>query len=102
MEVVTVDFETYYSSEYSLTKITTEEYVRFPLYETIGVAIKHNDGPTVWYPQPAVEAALNAIDWSDKMVVAQNTAFDGAIMAWRYGINPKAWCDTMGACPVSA
>lgn len=96
MEVVTVDFETYYSSEYSLTKITTEEYVRFPLYETIGVAIKHNDGPTVWYPQPAVEAALNAIDWSDKMVVAQNTAFDGAIMAWRYGINPKAWCDTMG------
>lgn len=96
MEVVTVDFETYYSSEYSLTKITTEEYVRFPLYETIGVAIKHNDGPTVWYPKPEVEAALKAIDWSDKMVVAQNTAFDGAIMAWRYGINPKAWCDTMG------
>ena len=96
MEVVTVDFETYYSSDYSLTKITTEEYVRFPLYETIGVAIKHNDGPTVWYPKPEVEAALKAIDWSDKMVVAQNTAFDGAIMAWRYGINPKAWCDTMG------
>ncbi len=96
MEVVTVDFETYYSSEYSLTKITTEEYVRSPLYETIGVAIKHNDGPAVWYPKPEVEAALKAIDWSDKMVVAQNTAFDGAIMAWRYGINPKAWCDTLG------
>lgn len=96
MNIVTIDFETYYSSEYSLTKITTEEYVRSPLYETIGVAIKHNDGPTVWYPKPEVEAALKAIDWSDKMVVAQNTAFDGAIMAWRYGINPKAWCDTLG------
>ena len=96
MEIITLDFETYYSSEYSLTKITTEEYVRSPLYETIGVAIKHNDGPTVWYPKPEVEAALKAIDWSDKMVVAQNTAFDGAIMAWRYGINPKAWCDTLG------
>lgn len=96
MEIITLDFETYYSSEYSLTKITTEEYVRFPLYETIGVAIKHNDGQTVWYPKPEVEAALKAIDWSDKMVVAQNTAFDGAIMAWRYGINPKAWCDTLG------
>ena len=96
MEIITLDFETYYSSEYSLTKITTEEYVRSPLYETIGVAIKHNDGQTVWYPKPEVEAALKAIDWSDKMVVAQNTAFDGAIMAWRYGINPKAWCDTLG------
>ena len=37
-QIVTVDFETYYSSEYSLTKLTTEEYVRSPQYETIGVA----------------------------------------------------------------
>ena len=96
MEIITVDFETYYSTEYSLSKITTEEYVRSHQYETIGVAIKHGDAPTVWYPHPEVEAALKAIDWSDKMVVAQNTAFDGAIMAWRYNINPKAWCDIMG------
>ena len=96
MEIITIDFETYYSSEYSLTKMTTEEYVRSPQYETIGVAIKRNDGPTFWYPKPTVDAALRAIDWSDKMVVAQNTAFDGIIMAWKYGINPKAWCDIMG------
>jgi len=96
MNIITIDFETYYSSEYSLSKITTEEYVRSYQYETIGVAIKHGDEPAVWYPHPEVEAALKAIDWSDKMVVAQNTAFDGAIMAWRYGINPKAWTDIMG------
>jgi len=96
MNIVTIDFETYYSSEYSLTKLTTEEYVRSPQFETIGVAIKHNDGPTVWYAKPDVEEALSAIDWSDKLVVAQNTAFDGAIMAWRYGIKPKAWTDIMG------
>lgn len=96
MNVVTVDFETYYSSEYSLTKLTTEEYVRSPQFETIGVAIKHGGLPTYWVPKPDVEAALKAIDWSDKLVVAQNTAFDGAIMAWRYGIQPKAWTDIMG------
>ena len=39
MNIVTIDFETYYSSEYSLTKLTTEEYVRSPQFETIGVAI---------------------------------------------------------------
>ena len=96
MEVITIDFETYYSAEYSLTKLTTEEYVRHPSFEVIGVAIKHGGLPTMWVAQPDVEAALAAIDWSDSLVVCQNTAFDGAIMKWRYGIDPKAWTDILG------
>lgn len=95
-QIVTVDFETYYSNEYSLTKLTTEEYVRSPQFETIGVAIKINDEPTVWYPKPQVEEALDAIDWDGAFVIAQNTAFDGAIMRWIYNINPRAWVDIMG------
>lgn len=95
-QIVTVDFETYYSSEYSLTKLTTEEYVRSPHYETIGVAIKINEEPTVWYPKPQVEEALGAIDWDGAFVIAQNTAFDGAIMRWHHNINPRAWVDIMG------
>lgn len=94
--VITLDFETFYSREFSLTKFTTEEYVRSPQFETIGVAIKIGDGKTVWYPKPDVATVLDSIDWSDKMVVCQNTAFDGAIMAWRYGIKPMAWFDIMG------
>ena len=54
MDVATLDFETYYDREYSLSKIPTEEYIRSPLFETIGVSIKINDGPTMWYPQPKV------------------------------------------------
>jgi DNA polymerase I-like protein with 3'-5' exonuclease and polymerase domains len=95
-QIITVDFETYYSNEYSLTKLTTEEYVRSPQFETIGVAIKTNDEPTVWYPKPQVEEALDAIDWEGAFVIAQNTAFDGAIMRWIYNINPRAWVDIMG------
>lgn len=95
-QIVTLDFETFYSRDFSLTKFTTEEYVRSPQFETIGVAIKIGDGKTVWYPKPAVDAALSAIDWSDKMVVCQNTAFDGAIMSWRYNVNPMAWFDILG------
>lgn len=94
--LVTLDFETYYDREYSLSKITTEAYIRDNQYETIGVAIKINAGETRWYPAPQVEAALAEIDWADCMVVAQNTAFDGAIMSWRYGIKPHAWIDIMG------
>ena len=28
-------------------------------------------------------------------MLAQNTAFDGAIMSWHFGIKPKGWLDTM-------
>lgn len=93
--LVTIDLETYYDQQFSLSKITTEAYVRDARFEVIGAAIKIGDGETVWYPQPEVRAALEAIDWSDKLVLAQNTMFDGAILRWRYGVNPMAWLDTM-------
>lgn len=95
-KVVVLDLECYYSTEYSLTKIPTEEYVRSPQFEMIGIAIKHGGLPTMWVEKPDVEAALAAIDWSDAMVVCQNTAFDGAVLSWLYGVKPLAWLDTLG------
>ena len=49
MRVITIDFETYYSREYSLSKMTTEAYIRDPRFEVIGVGIKVNDNPPDWY-----------------------------------------------------
>jgi DNA polymerase len=96
MKIVTFDAETYYDREYSLSKITTEEYVRSPLFEMIGFAIKVDDGPTQWVPKPECEAFIKAFDWSDAMVLCQNTAFDGAILNWRYGVKAAVWMDIMG------
>lgn len=96
MRVVTLDFETFYSREFSLTKLTTEEYCRSPEFEVIGFAIKVDDGPTEWVPQPQCEDFIKSFDWSDAMVLCQNTAFDGAILNWRYGVKPAAWADTLG------
>lgn len=96
MKIITIDFETFYSSDFGFSKLTTEEYVRGPQWETIGFSYKINDGRTVWVPKPDVKAVLADIDWSDAMVVCQNTAFDGAVMAWHYGINPQVWVDIMG------
>lgn len=95
MKLVTADLETFYDREYSLSKISTEEYVRSPLFETIGIAIKIDEEETTWYPQPQVEAALQAIDWSEALLLCQNTMFDAAILAWRYGIQPAGLADTM-------
>ena len=94
--IITIDAETFYDREFSLTKLTTEAYVRDPRFQTIGMAIKINDGETVWYPKPEVKRVLPTIPWHEYLVVAQNTAFDGAILKWRYGVNPKGWIDIMG------
>lgn len=93
--VITLDLETYYDREYSLSKMTTEEYVRDHRFEVIGIGIKHGAQPTEWFPKPQVKDALAAIDWSDKFVVCQNTMFDAAILKWHFDINPKVWCDTL-------
>jgi DNA polymerase I-like protein with 3'-5' exonuclease and polymerase domains len=96
VKIVTIDWETFYSSDYGFSKLTTEEYVRGPQWEVIGFSYKINDGTTTWVPKPRVASVLASIDWSDAMVICQNTAFDGAIMAWHYGINPMVWTDIMG------
>jgi DNA polymerase len=96
MDVYTLDFETYYDRDFSLSKITTEEYVRSPLFETIGLGIKKNDGPTYWLAgEKRVAHTLSRIDWSDAAILCHNTMFDGAILSWRYGVKPKVWFDTL-------
>ena len=96
MSILTIDFETYYSQEFGFSKLTTEEYVRGPQWETIGFAYKIDDGPTTWVSKPDVSHVLASIDWTDKLVVCQNTAFDGAILKWHYNVDPLAWIDIMG------
>lgn len=97
MKFITLDFETYYDREYSLSKLTTEEYIRDDRFEVIGVAAKVNDGDTVWFTGTMQETHefLHQYDWADSMLIAQNTMFDGAILSWRFDIHPKALADTM-------
>lgn len=95
MKPIFFDAETYYSREFGFSTMTTEAYVRDPRFEIIGCAIKVGAGENIWYPQPEVADAIKSIDWSDAIVIGQNTQFDGAILNWRYGVNPKAWGDTL-------
>jgi len=95
--VITIDFETYYDKEFSLSKITTEEYVRDSRFEVIGVGVKVDDGETEWYSGTEAQTKfwLSKFKWQDALVLAHNTAFDGAILSWRFGVNPKGWLDTL-------
>jgi len=95
MDIVTIDFETYYSQEFSLSRMTTEEYVRSSEFEVIGVSVKVNNGPTDWYTGADPGTFLKSLDYSDKAILCHNTAFDGAILSWHYNIKPKLWLDTL-------
>jgi DNA polymerase len=76
--------------------MTTEAYCRDPRFETIGVAIKFDDDKTFWLEQPDVEQYIRQVDWSDTIIVCQNTAFDGFILRHYFQVQPLAWLDIMG------
>ena len=97
MNIITVDMETYYDRAFSLSKMTTEEYIRDELFEVIGVAVKVNDGETQWYsgPKKAVGLFLSQFDWANSIAVAHNAMFDMSILNWHFDIRPKRIADTL-------
>ena len=99
MNIITIDYETFYSKDFSLTKMSTEEYVRHPDFEVIGVAVKVNEETTQWFSGTLHEIIkwLRQFDWRNSLVLAQNTIFDAAIHQWVcVQERPKGWLDTMG------
>jgi len=95
MDIVTIDFETFYDRDFSLSKMTTEAYIRDPRFEVIGVGVKVNNYPTDWYTGDNPARFLKSLDYRDKAILCHNTAFDGAILSWLFGIKPKLWLDTL-------
>jgi len=97
MNIITLDFETYYSQTYSLSKLTTEEYIRGEEFEVIGVAVKVNDDETQWFSgtDAAIKEFLGSFDFDDNLALAHNAMFDAAILTWHFGIHPRGWLDTL-------
>ena len=98
MDLITVDFETFYDRDFSLSKITTEEYVRSDLFEVIGVSVKVNNQETEWASgthQQIRQWLQGNFKWERSFVLAHNTLFDGAILSWRFDISPRGWLDTL-------
>jgi len=97
MDILVLDFESFFDRNFSLSKITTEEYIRSPLFETIGVAVKRNDEPAVWFSGDFAETKkwLRQWDIPNNAVCAQNAHFDVAILNWVYGLRPARILDTL-------
>jgi DNA polymerase I-like protein with 3'-5' exonuclease and polymerase domains len=96
VNLITLDFETFYGGDYTLTKMTTEEYVRAPQFEIILVAVKVNAGETKWFSGTTLQIAkwLEQFDISSNALLGHNLSFDGLILQHIFDLVPKMYFDT--------
>jgi DNA polymerase len=97
MTLLVIDFETFYDQWFSLSKVTTEEYVRDDLFEVIGVSVKVDDEPAQWFSGTKAQTKrwLEQFDWTNAIAVAHNAMFDMSILNWVFDIRPKRIADTL-------
>lgn len=96
--IIVCDFETRWSkADYTLTKMTTEEYIRDPRFKAFGMCIKdlNDDSPAVWVRGSEIPRWVSSIDWSTTAVLAHNAQFDVAILEWVYDAHPVFIFDTL-------
>lgn len=98
MRVITIDFETYFDSEYSLSKMTTEEYVRDSRFEAHGCAVVEGSRAEWLHPDALRERCAvwqGAGDVEPVCLIAQHAHFDGLILNTHFDFRPAAWIDTL-------
>lgn len=93
--LVGFDFESFYSTEYSLTKMDPPSYILDARWETIGCAFKIEEEPSFFVDGPDVGKFLAGIDASKTTTYAFNALFDNCVASWRYGWVPARMICTM-------
>ena len=96
MKTLVLDFETFFSDDFTLKKLTTEAYIRDPQFEALCLGVY--DPVTKqksWVPQEAIPEFINRTDWSQTAVLCHHAHFDGLIFAHHFGMRPAFWFDTL-------
>lgn len=94
-DVLILDFETYYDTEYSLKRMTPAEYILDPRFETIMCAAQVNGGPHHIVDGPDFPKFISQFDPAKTTTVTFNALFDNSILAWKYGFVPHTMLDAM-------
>lgn len=97
MKTIFLDFETYYSVDYSLRKMTPVQYVLDPRFECIGCAVREGiDGEAYWVDGVDLPQFFADLDPKNTILITHNALFDMCIVAWVYNFVPKLMIDTLG------
>lgn len=92
MNIITIDFESAYGGDLGFRTQTTEEYVRDPRFEVIGVAVQVNDGEPEWFSGSMTETAtfLKQFDWGTLLRWRTTLCSMGSSCRTTSASNPKA------------
>lgn len=90
-----IDFETYYDREFSLSKMTTEEYIRDPRFQVMMVGVIFPDESRRVFRPNEFRAWAASVPWDNAAVLAHHAHFDGRILAHHFGVFPGFWYDTL-------
>ena len=98
MKTLVVDFETRWDrKDYTLSKLTTEQYIRDERFKAFGLCVKElgSDDKPVWISHKDIAEFVASVDWANTAVLAHNAQFDVAILSWRYGAQPALIFDSL-------
>ena len=97
-QILSIDFETRWDSKsYTLSKMTTEEYIRDARFKSFGacVHVYGSEEPIRWVGGSDLPEYFDKVDWGRTAVLAHNAQFDVSILSWRYGVTPCFIFDTL-------
>ncbi len=90
-QIISIDFETRWDkTDYTLSKMTTEEYIRDPRFKAFGACVHvfGSDDTIVWISGEDLREYFRSVDWSTTAALAHNAQFDVSIMEWKYNAHP--------------
>lgn len=91
-----IDFETYWASDYTLSRLATTDYIYDERFETQLVAVQKD----TWSKPRVMEVRafrewLRTINWDRNGVLGHHTQFDGLILHRHFKVEPKRYFDTL-------
>ncbi len=92
--VLFLDYETFFSDDYQLRKMSTQEYIMDERFHVHGAAVATMDGFPIWLEGDELNAFIQKMV-NKCILVGHNLKFDGGILAWRYGVYPVQYQDTL-------
>lgn len=95
MKLMYVDFETFYSPQYSLRIMDPPSYILDPQFELIMCGVAFDDGPVQIVERDDIERFFNSLDRDNITTVSHNAQFDASILSWKFGWRPKMIIDTL-------
>lgn len=92
--ILFLDFETYWADDYQLRKLSTQEYIMDDRFHVHGASVATLDEYPIWLEGDKLTAFITTMV-PKCILVGHNLKFDGSILAWRYGVVPVQYQDTL-------